>query len=102
VRPKNPGGVIVALFFAAVIAFSGFAVGWDDTTRRGIPMWVLGVVGIGCFAAMVIQCWREPRKNLGDGPVMTSGAKKVLGITAVWYLLPILAVVLGFMVSGLR
>lgn len=101
--PKNLAGVLVAFFFGGLLLFSCFALGWDDTTRRGMPVWLLGSVGLACFAALAVQSWRKPRKDIDDdGPVVTSGAKAVLTASAVWFLLPLVVVAVGFGVALFR
>jgi hypothetical protein len=62
-RPKNLTGVLVAFFFGGVLLLACFALGWGETTRRGVPVWGLGSVGLAAFAALVVQSWRTPRKN---------------------------------------
>jgi hypothetical protein len=62
-RPENLTGVLVALFFGGVLLLACFALGWGETTRRGMPVWALGSAGLAAFAALVVKSWRTPRKS---------------------------------------
>jgi hypothetical protein len=64
--PKNLAGVLVATFWGGVLIFFCFALGWGETTRKGLPVRVGGVIGLACFAVLGVQSWRKPRRNLGD------------------------------------
>jgi hypothetical protein len=102
-RPANVAGVIFGLAMAAVLLVLGFVLGWGETTRRGLPVWGLGVVGVGCFGALVVQSWLKPRKKPGaEGPAVTRGAKAAMTGAAIWFLLPVAAALVGLTVAALR
>jgi hypothetical protein len=102
-RPANVAGVIFGLVMAALLLVLGSVLGWDETTRRGLPVWLLGVVGVGCFGALVVQSWLKPRKSPGeDGQAVTRGAKAAMAGAAIWFLLPVAAALVGVMVAALR
>lgn len=63
-RPKNLGGVVFGLVGVGFMLSFGFALGWDDTTRRGLPVWFLGAVGVACFLGVVVESWRRPRRGI--------------------------------------
>ncbi len=58
---------MLAVVFGGFIVAVCFGLGWGETTRKGIPVWLLGVVGIGGFVAVGVQSWRKPRRRPSDG-----------------------------------
>lgn len=37
--------------------------GPTDTTRMGIPLWLLGAVGVPSFLWLAVRSWRVPRRS---------------------------------------
>jgi hypothetical protein len=63
-KPANPGGVVFASAMAVLLLVGVLLLGPGETTRKGIPVWLLGVVGVPCFLWMAVQCWRRPRRRM--------------------------------------
>ncbi len=63
-KPANPGGFVFALAMAALLLALVLVLGPGETTRKGIPVWLLGAVGVPCFLWMAVQCWRKPRPRM--------------------------------------
>lgn len=103
--PKNVGGVVFATLMGALIVGICVAFGVDGTTRRGVPVWLLLVLGMAAWLAVIVESWRKPRRPFGDqesGPRVTRGGKAVLAGFALWWFVPIVAILVGALVGVFR
>ena len=64
--PANPVAVAFAMMMILAMVVMAFALGLTEATRRGIPVWLLGVVGVGGFTVVAVQAWRTPPPHRGD------------------------------------
>ena len=65
-KPANPGGVAFYVGMALLMLVLVLVLGPTNTTRKGIPLWLLGAVGVPTFAWMAVHSWRTPRRSRGN------------------------------------
>ena len=56
-KPANLPGVVFAVAMAALLLVGVLVLGPEKVTRKGIPVWVLGAIGVPCFLWLAVQCW---------------------------------------------
>jgi hypothetical protein len=61
-KPANIGGVVFGAVMVVAMLVLVLVIGPGDTTRKGIPVWLLGVVGVPCFAWISVRSWSRPRE----------------------------------------
>jgi predicted membrane channel-forming protein YqfA (hemolysin III family) len=62
-KPANPGGVVFYVAMALLMLVLVLVLGPTDTTRKGIPLWLLAAVGVPLFLGLAVHSWRTPRRS---------------------------------------
>lgn len=64
-KPANLPGVVFGLVMAVLLLVLVLVLGPGDVTRKGIPVWLLGAIGVPCFLWLAVRSWLKPRRERG-------------------------------------